>query len=279
MSETTGYKVFNWRDIPSRKLFDGLMTRAAFRSDDALLLFDWASPGMKRWEPHSHPFDQIVLTLEGRQMLEIEGEAFEMRPGMIARVPANARHTGWIVGDEPLMNIDIFAPARGDYLFMVDYQTEYAEANKRAAALAPKYAQNPAQSDFSGRLMQDTSPYLAVWNDLPSIDLEDGDMKRSGFRGDGCLVTFNRIVPRKKRTEPHSHPFDQIVLTVTGTQMLEIEGETMECGPGSVVRVPANAWHTGWALSKEPILNIDVFAPAREDYLFLTKDQPGFQKG
>lgn len=278
MNQASQYKVYNWRDIPSRQLFDGLMTRSAFRSDGALLLFDWARPGMKRWEPHSHPFDQIVLTIEGRQMLEIEGEAFEMRPGMIARVPANAKHTGWITGDKPLMNIDIFAPARGDYLFMVDYQAEYAEENVRAAALAPKFAQNPAQSDFSGRIMQDTSRYLAVWNDLPSVDLEDGDMKRSAFRGDGCLISFNRILPRKKRVEPHSHPFDQIVLTVTGTQMLEIEGQTMVCGPGTVVRVPANHEHTGWALSEEPILNIDVFAPAREDYLFLTQDQPGFQQ-
>jgi quercetin dioxygenase-like cupin family protein len=275
---STAGRVFRWRDLPSDTIFDGRMRRAGFRSDDALLVFHWAKPGMKRWEPHAHPFDQIVLTVEGRQMLEIEGEAFEMTPGTIARVPANAKHTGWIVGDDPVMNIDIFAPTRGDYLFMVDYQTEYGDASRRAARDAPTYAQNPAQSEFNGTLMADTSRFLRRWRDLPTVDIDGGAMKRAGFRGDGCLLSFNWIAPGMQRAEPHQHPFDQVVLTVRGSQMLEIDGQEGECGPGTVVRVPANAPHTGWALGSEPILNIDVFAPARADYLFLTEHQSDFER-
>jgi quercetin dioxygenase-like cupin family protein len=81
------------------------------------------------------------------------------------------------------------------------------------------------------------------------------------------------------RPEPHAHPFDQIVPTMQGRMMLEIDGETMECGPGTVVRVPADAEHTGWPIGAETVLNIDVFAPIREDYLFLVDYQEQFHAG
>jgi hypothetical protein len=43
------------------------------------------------------------------------------------RVPANAPHTGWPLGNDPVLNIDVFAPARKDYLDLVKYQKEYAQ--------------------------------------------------------------------------------------------------------------------------------------------------------
>jgi len=104
-------------------------------------------------------------------------------------------------------------------------------------------------------------------------------MHCSAFRGDDALVVFNSIDPAMTRAEPHSHPLDQLVLTVTGTQMLEIDGQVMECGPGTVVRVAANARHTGWPVGDRPVLNIDIFSPAREDYLFLTEYQTQYASG
>jgi quercetin dioxygenase-like cupin family protein len=273
MADTTANTAFRWADLPSDSLFEGRMKRAGFRSDDALIVFHWAQPGMKRWEPHWHPFDQIVLTLQGRQMLEIDGKAFEMTAGTIARVPANAKHTGWILGDEPLMNIDLFAPPRGDYLFLVDYQTEFAEANRLGAKDAVAYAQNPAQAEFRGEFMKDTTGVLYNWRDLPTVDIGNGAMRRAAFRGDGCLLSFNWIPPGAPRSEPHSHPFDQVVLTVEGSQMLEVDGRLIECGPQTVLRIPANAKHTGWPIGDQNVFNVDVFAPARKDYLYLTNYQ------
>jgi mannose-6-phosphate isomerase-like protein (cupin superfamily) len=55
--------------------------------------------------------------------------------------------------------------------------------------------------------------------------------------------------------------------------MLRIDDETVECGPETIVRVPANASHTRWPIGDEPILNIDVFAPAPKEYLDLVKYQ------
>jgi mannose-6-phosphate isomerase-like protein (cupin superfamily) len=134
----------------------------------------------------------------------------------------------------------------------------------------------PGESPFTGKIMEDTSDVLYRWDALPRFDVLNGDMKRAGFRSDHSLMVFNWIKPGMKRPDPHSHPFDQIVLTVEGSLMLEVEGETMECGPRSVVRVPADVEHTGWPLGDQTVLNIDVFAPPREDYLFLVEYQKDY---
>jgi quercetin dioxygenase-like cupin family protein len=279
MSETSAKQVFRWDELPATDLLDGTMRRSGFRGDACLLTFNRIKPTMPRWEPHSHPFDQIVLTVEGRQMLEVEGEAMECGPGTIVHVAANARHTGWPVGDDPVLNIDVFPP-REDYLFLVDYQKEYpARAPEKGREAIRHYHQVPSDNAFTGRIMADTSEVLYRWDALPKFDLMGGAMKRAGFRGDNALLTFNWIAPDMSRPEPHAHPFDQIVLTMQGRMMLEIDGETMACGPGTVVRVPADAAHTGWPVGTETVLNIDVFAPIREDYLFLVDYQKQFRPG
>lgn len=258
-----------WRDLPTKEVLDGMMQRAAYRSDEALLTFNWIEPGMPRWTPHSHPFDQVVITVRGTQILEIENEIMRCPAGSIIRVPANAKHTGWPEGDEQVLNIDVFAPPRPDYLHFVAHQTEYAQPEPGF----PVYHQNPKADPATGKWKEDTSDILFEWKDLPKTPVEGAKMMRAGFRSDHALLSFNWVDAKGGRPEPHSHPFDQLVLVMSGRLALEVDGEVAECPPESIVRIPANAMHTGWVVGDEPVLNIDVFAPAREDYLYLTSYQ------
>lgn len=261
-----------WTELPTKEVLDGMMQRAAYRSDEALLTFNWIEPGMPRWTPHSHPFDQIVITVHGTQILEIENEILRCPAGSVVRVPANAKHTGWPEGDEQVLNIDVFAPPRADYLHFAAHQTEYPQPEPGY----PVYHQNPKAAPPDGKWMEDTSDILFRWADLPQTPIEGGKMMRAGFRGDHALLSFNFVSPDLPRMEPHSHPFDQLVLVMSGTLALEVDGEVMECPPQSIVRVPSNAMHTGWAVGGEPVVNLDIFAPAREDYLFLTRYQKDY---
>jgi quercetin dioxygenase-like cupin family protein len=269
LSSTTATKRFRWSDLPTVDLLRGTVRRAGFRSDGCILTFNWVQPTMPRWEPHDHPFDQVTMTMKGRHMFEIEGVAMECTAGTIARVAADAKHTGWGVGNEPILVIDVFAPPREDYLFLVEYQTEYPLPK----GPVQKYLQTPAAEPFTGEVKVDSSDVLFAWDKMPTTNLADGNMKRSAFRADNCLLTFNRISPRMTRAEPQSHPFDQIVMVASGHMMLEIDGETIECGPESIVRVPANAPLTRWPIMNEPVMNIDVFAPVPTKYLDLVKYQ------
>ena len=272
MSTTITKQVFRWSELPTVDLLYGTMRRAGFRSDGCILTFNWVQPTMPRWEPHHHPFDQMTMTVKGRHMFEIEGEAIECTPGTIARVGGNAKHTGWGLGSEPILVVDIFAPPREDYLFLVEYQKEYPLPK----GPIQNYPLTPTAQPFTGSIRTDTSDVLFAWDKLPSAELADRAINRSAFRGDHCLVTFNRLSPGMKRLEPQSHPFDHIVMVTSGHMMLTIDNETVECGPETITRVPANTQHTRWPIGNEPVMNIDVFAPPPNEYLNLVKFQKEF---
>ena len=82
------------------------------------------------------------------------------------------------------------------------------------------------------------------------------------------MVVLNRIKP-DMQPGPHSHPFEQLVLILQGRTRLHVGDEVLECGPGSMVRVPPNVVHYAEPVGDEVCLNLDVFAPVRADYLHL----------
>lgn len=67
------------------------------------------APEPDRQQPHDD--DEVYVVLEGRGVLEVEGESVELEEGQAVFVPAGARHG--FVGYESLSVLVIFAqPAR-----------------------------------------------------------------------------------------------------------------------------------------------------------------------
>lgn len=62
----------------------------------------------------------------------------------------------------------------------------------------------------------------------------------------------------------HAHPQEQLSIVVEGEFELTVDGKTQVLRPGKVAVIPADAPHSGRALTDCRI--IDVFSPAREDY-------------
>ena len=116
--------LYSWSELPRQALFDGNLSRTALRTDGAIITFNWFEPGMPRPEPHSHPFDQLVMVVEGSLNLEIAAEVIEMPPGSAVRIPSGAAHTAWPAGDQRVLNIDMFGTVREDYLFLTHHQQE-----------------------------------------------------------------------------------------------------------------------------------------------------------
>jgi quercetin dioxygenase-like cupin family protein len=63
----------------------------------------------------------------------------------------------------------------------------------------------------------------------------------------------------------HRHPHEQLVYLLSGEILLEVTGEIVKLLPGDSVAVPSNANHKATALKESVAL--DIFAPARKDYL------------
>lgn len=78
-------------------------------------------------------------------------------------------------------------------------------------------------------------------------------------------VTFADWLIRKGSNAPvHLHPHEQITYVLNGEFEFTLDGETRILKPGVAAVIPANAIHSGKALTDCHLL--DVFYPVREDY-------------
>ena len=100
------------------------MARSAVRTDGALVSFLWLAPGFDAGPPHSHPFDQLAFVLGGVLEFEVDGESHVVESGEMLYIPAGLPHTARVVGDDQVLNIDLFAPSREDYEYLTEWQRE-----------------------------------------------------------------------------------------------------------------------------------------------------------
>jgi quercetin dioxygenase-like cupin family protein len=109
-------------DMPRESIAGGVLTRTAVRTDGAIATFNWIQPGHPEVRPHSHPYDQLALILEGTLELDLDGDRFTVAAGELLYIPAGVPHAGRVAGDQPVLNIDVFAPIRHDYLHLAAHQ-------------------------------------------------------------------------------------------------------------------------------------------------------------
>lgn len=127
------FNIYRWSELPRQSILEGQVHRTALRTDEAMVVFNWFSADATRAEPHTHPFDQLVMIISGRLNLEIDGEVLLLEPGTAVRVPPNLPHTAWPAEKTEVLNIDIFGPIRADYLFLTDHQTDSLDTKYTAS--------------------------------------------------------------------------------------------------------------------------------------------------
>jgi quercetin dioxygenase-like cupin family protein len=115
------------------------------------------------------------------------------------------------------------------------------------------------------------------WDSLPRESVRPG-VTRAAFRGDQVLMVMNWLQPGMQ-TNPHQHPYEQLTYIVSGTMRLVVGDRVIECGAGSVTRIPPNVVHYGEPSGSEAVLNLDVFSPIREDYRHLVEYQRVEEQG
>jgi quercetin dioxygenase-like cupin family protein len=115
-------------ELPRESAFGGAVERCAVRSDGSLITFNWIDPAQgDSPPPHSHPFDQLSFVGQGTMEFDVDGERFVVGPGESLAIPANLPHTARIIGEEIVLNVDVFAPVRDDYLHLVEHEADAFE--------------------------------------------------------------------------------------------------------------------------------------------------------
>jgi mannose-6-phosphate isomerase-like protein (cupin superfamily) len=115
---------------------------------------------------------------------------------------------------------------------------------------------------------------LHRFDTMPVEFLRPG-FSRTAVRGDDSLVTINWFEPGYRSKGPHEHPFDQLSFVLTGRMRFVVGEETVDVDAPAVLHIPADLPHGAEPLGDERVLNVDVYAPIREDYRYLTRHQDG----
>ena len=87
-----------------------------------LLVMNWLEPGMQT-NPHSHPIEQAVYIVKGTMRFYIGDTVVEGGAGSLIRIPSDVEHYGEPMGDELVLNLDVFNPLRDDYKHLAVYQS------------------------------------------------------------------------------------------------------------------------------------------------------------
>ncbi len=124
---TSAAKLYNWADLPEEEVRKGV-TRKGFRGDRVLMVMNELRPGMDV-NPHTHDFEQLVYIVTGHVRFRLGDEVVDGGPGSLIRIPPGVEHCAEPIGDEPVLNLDVFAPIRDDYRHLVAYQDGDFNAN------------------------------------------------------------------------------------------------------------------------------------------------------
>jgi quercetin dioxygenase-like cupin family protein len=103
----------DWNSIPWKTIRPGV-DQKAFSGEGATVAMHRLMPGHEP-KPHSHPNEQIAYIVSGTMRFHVGGEEHLVGPGGLLVIPPNVMHWGEVVGDEPVMNLDVFTPRRPEY--------------------------------------------------------------------------------------------------------------------------------------------------------------------
>jgi quercetin dioxygenase-like cupin family protein len=111
-----------WDEVPAEEVRAGI-DRRGFGTERCLLVMNHCRPGMDL-NPHSHDFDQIAMFTQGRAVYTVGETEHEVGPGSVLLIPAGSEHFCRPVGEEVVHNLDVFAPARPDYLHLIEWMKD-----------------------------------------------------------------------------------------------------------------------------------------------------------
>lgn len=115
--------VYNLQDVPPVREEPGLR-QVVFRGIDQMVGFTTLDGDRADAEPHSHPFEQTNMLVEGRLDFLVGGERVSLEPYDVLSIPPEVPHTARTVEGESATLL-AFWPLREDRLEATDYQREF----------------------------------------------------------------------------------------------------------------------------------------------------------
>lgn len=117
--------VYNLADLEPYRDEQGF-TQSIFRGIDQMIGFSQITPEKPDAEPHTHPYEQQNLLVDGRLDFLVDGERVELEPYDALTIPPEIPHTSRAVDGETATLLAVW-PLREDRLDATTYQEEFPE--------------------------------------------------------------------------------------------------------------------------------------------------------
>jgi mannose-6-phosphate isomerase-like protein (cupin superfamily) len=102
-------KVGKPKELKAFELAKGVSRKEVIRGDNLLVTWNWAEPNTNIY-PHKHDCEQVVYLLRGALDVTIGDETSLVEAEAAILIPRGIEHSVRVVGNEPLLSIDIYAP-------------------------------------------------------------------------------------------------------------------------------------------------------------------------
>lgn len=102
---------------------------------------------------------------------------------------------------------------------------------------------------------------LADCSRHPAVSQREFQLLHEPATGCSGMTQFVGYVPAI-RTPRHIHPYDEMLVIVRGSGLVEIEGQEQEVGPGWCYYLPRNTVHLVQNRSSDLLVELGVFTPA-----------------
>ncbi|HSI40714.1 MAG TPA: cupin domain-containing protein [Xanthobacteraceae bacterium] len=111
------------------------------------------------------------------------------------------------------------------------------------------------------------------WESMEWKTIRHG-VEQKAFSGEGATMALHRLWPDHE-PRPHSHIHEQLVYILSGVVDFHVGDEVVRLTGGGLLAVPPNVVHYAVVVGDEPVLNLDVFTPARPEYAMLPSSAQG----
>ena len=107
-------RIFSWGDVDPWPFKHPWLVEKVVNGRNMQLIRAEFQPG-STYRLHSHEREQFSFMLSGRLRLTVGDEVAEIGPGDMWYAPGNVVHGGEILGNEPVVFVDVYSPPADEF--------------------------------------------------------------------------------------------------------------------------------------------------------------------
>jgi len=217
--------------------------------------------------PHLHSFEESFYILEGRLILQMGEQAYQLGPGHFGLISTGVPHSWRNAGEQPARWLEMQAPQPR----LLDYGRDTFFVAEEVPSEA---TQPPSHSPVLGYFDESQLPRPGGPSQMEGFNPTTGiAIKMFVDRSFGAVHQSLFLIQYQPgaKIDLHDHTFEESYFIVSGQVRATADGAIYDLGPGDVIWTGVGCIHSFANMGTEPVRWIETQAPlppAKEIFRF-----------